>query len=246
MRIAGLFDIHGNLPALAAVLEGLANERVDVVVVGGDTAWGPLSGECIDLLAALPYELHWLMGNCDREVLAASDGVAGASEMATFTAERLTDQQLAVLRESNATVRLEDGEGRELLFCHGSPRADTDFVTRDSPGSRVLPMLEGSTGVVVGGHTHQQFDRVFDDRRFVNAGSVGLPYEGRRAAYWLLIGEDFQMRETLYDVDSAINALRATGFPLFDEVFGDSLITPIAPEKATKGLEEQAVSGESS
>src|SRR5713101_2517345 len=230
MRIAGLFDIHGNLPALAAVLEELANERVDVIVVGGDTAWGPMTGECIDLLAALPYELRWVMGNCDREVLAASDGVAGPSEMTTFTAERLTDQQLDLLRESKPTVRLDAGEGRELLFCHGSPRADTDFVTRASPVSRILPMLEGSTGVVIGGHTHQQFDRVFDGRRFLNAGSVGLPYEGRPKAYWLLIGEDFQMRKTQYDVVSAINALRVTGFPLFDEIFADSLITPIAPE----------------
>ncbi len=228
MRIAGLFDIHGNLPALAAVLEELAEERVDVVVVGGDTAWGPLTGECIDLLVPLPYELHWVMGNCDREVLAASDGLAGASDMTTFTAERLTDQQLDALRQSNTTVRLEDGEGSELLFCHGSPRADTDFVTRVSPVSRVLPMLGGVTDVVVGGHTHQQFDRVFDGHRFLNAGSVGLPCE------------------TLYDVDGALNALRATGFPLFDEIFGDSLITPVAPEKATQELEEQAVSSETS
>lgn len=205
---------------------------------------GPLTGECIDLLAALPYELHWVMGNCDREVLAASDGVGGASEMTIFTAERLTDRQLDLLRASKETVRLEDGERGELLFCHGSPRADTDFVTRDSPVSRVLPMLEGSTGVVVGGHTHQQFDRVFDDRRFVNAGIVGLPYEGRRGAYWLLIGEDFQLRATHYDVDRALNTLRATGFPLFDEIFADSLITPIAPEEATKDLEEQASSSE--
>ena len=125
MRIAGLFDIHGNLPALAAVVEEVANERVDVVVVGGDTAWGPLTGECIDLLRALPYKLHWVMGNCDREVLAASDGGADASDMTTFTAERLTEQQLAVLRESNPTVTLENGEfaRHRTTLEHGAPPA---------------------------------------------------------------------------------------------------------------------------
>ena len=244
MRIAALFDIHGNLPALEAVLNVLANERVDAVVVGGDTAWGPQTGECLDRLAALPHALHWVIGNCDRDVLHAAAGGVPANEMVRFTAEHLADRHLDLLHQSQRTVTLLTSDGGPLLFCHGSPRADTDVITRISPTSRVLPMLAGTNGIVIGGHTHQQFDRTFDGRRFLNGGSVGLPYEGKVNAYWLLIGDDFEMRHTPYDLDPAIDALRATGFPSFDDIFGDSLIAPASPEEATHALEEQAADGE--
>ena len=79
---------------------------------------------------------------------------------------------------------------------------------------------------------------------FLNGGSVGLPYEGKVNAYWVLIGDDFEMRHTPYDLDPAIDALRATGFPSFDDIFGDSLMAPASPEEATHALEEQAAGGE--
>jgi putative phosphoesterase len=245
MRIAALFDIHGNLPALDAVLNALANEQIDAVVVGGDTAWGPQTGECLDRLAPLPHELHWVIGNCDREVLHARAGGVPASEMVQFTAEHLTDRHFNLLHQSQPTVTLSTSDEQPLLFCHGSPRADTDVITRISPAARVLPMLAGTNGIVIGGHTHQQFDRTFDDRRFLNGGSVGLPYEGEPDAYWLLIGDDFEMRQTSYNVDQAIDAMRATGFPSFDDIFGDALIAPVSPEEATNALEEHAARGES-
>jgi putative phosphoesterase len=245
MRIAALFDIHGNLPALEAVINSLASEQIDAVVVGGDTAWGPQTGECLDRLAALPQELHWVIGNCDREVLDTRAGGVPASEMVQFTAEHLTDRHFDLLRRSQPTVTLSTSDEEPLLFCHGSPRADTDVITRISPAARVLPMLVGTNGIVIGGHTHQQFDRTFDGRRFLNGGSVGLPYEGEPDAYWLLIGDDFEMRQTSYNADEAIDAMRATGFPSFDPIFGDALIAPVSPEEATKALEEQAASADS-
>jgi diadenosine tetraphosphatase ApaH/serine/threonine PP2A family protein phosphatase len=165
--------------------------------------------------------------------------------MVQFTAEHLTDRHVDLLHQSQPTVTLRTADDEPLVFCHGSPRADTDFITRISPASRVLPMLAGTDGIVIGGHAHQQFDRTFDGRRVLNGGSVGLPYEGEPGAYWLLIGDDFEMRRTSYDVDRAIDALRATGFPTFDDIFGDSLIAPVSPEEATKALEGQAVGGES-
>jgi hypothetical protein len=76
----------------------------------------------------------------------------------------------------------------------------------------VRAALEGvSTPVVVGGHTHVQFDRVIGGRRLVNAGSVGLAYEGRPGAFWALLGPDVDLRRTDFDVEPMVAALEAIG-----------------------------------
>jgi diadenosine tetraphosphatase ApaH/serine/threonine PP2A family protein phosphatase len=85
-------------------------------------------------------------------------------------------------------------------------------------------------GVVVCGHTHRQFDRSAQRWRVINAGSVGMPYEGRRGAFWALLGPDVELRWTDYDVDSALERLRAGGFAGTDEMLLESLIEPTDPD----------------
>jgi putative phosphoesterase len=190
--VAALNDVHGNLPALEAVLAEVEREGVERVVSGGDLLSPPFAAECLERLLALGDRVDFVRGNADREAAGFEDVVAGWSLTA----------QLDV-----------DGLG-PVLFCHGSPRSDEEILTRVSPEERVAAALAGlEAGVVVGGHTHVQFDREVAGRRLVNAGSVGMPYEGRTGAFWALLGPDVELRRTEYDAGHMIAALEALGDP---------------------------------
>jgi diadenosine tetraphosphatase ApaH/serine/threonine PP2A family protein phosphatase len=88
------------------------------------------------------------------------------------------------------------------------------------------------------GHTHQQFDLRVGEQRVLNAGSVGMPYEGTAAAFWLLLGPDVELRRTDYDVPAAVEAMRATGMPDVDKLLlQESLIEPVDPDWVTRHFE---------
>jgi predicted phosphodiesterase len=251
MRVAALYDIHGNLPALRAVLAEAEQEGVEAFVIGGDVASGPLPGETIDQLMALSERAQFVCGNADREVVAAYDENRvefvdesdPAIRSAIFTASRVSSAHRDFMAEFAPTVTLDvEGLG-PTVFCHGSPRSDTEIITRATPKGRLREILAGvDEQVVVGGHTHQQFDRSIDKWRIVNAGSVGMPYEGRRGAYWALLGPDVELRRTEYDVERALSELRAGGFPDLDEMLKESLIDPMDPDEIAQFFERQAVS----
>jgi len=95
------------------------------------------------------------------------------------------------------TMRLEITGLGATLFCHGSPRSDEEILTAITPPKRLDPMLDGvREEVIVCGHTHIQFDRRLGDRRLVNAGSVGMPWEGEAGlACWALLGPDGLVRD---------------------------------------------------
>src|SRR5437763_976720 len=83
---------------------------------------------------------------------------------------------------------------------------------------RARVLAEAGAGVVVGGHTHRQFDRRAGGRRMINAGSVGRPYEHGPGAYWLRLGPGVALRRTPYDTAAADAAFRAVGYPAADLV----------------------------
>lgn len=254
MVIAALYDIHGNLPALRAVLAAAEAEGAEKFVIGGDVAGGPLPRETIDHLMALGERAYFVRGNGDREIVEAFDaGSTGLSDehdpaqrSAIFVAAEISRAQRDFLAGFPETVRLDlDGLGR-ALFCHGSPRSDSEIITRVTPDERLREILGGvDERIVVGGHTHQQFDRTIDDWRLINAGSVGIPYEGRPGAYWALLGRDVELRRTEYDLDEALSELRAGGFPDLDEMLKESLVDPIDPREVSEFFERQAQSARS-
>jgi predicted phosphodiesterase len=215
LRVAALYDIHGNLPALDAVLAELP--EVDAIVVGGDVLPGPLARETLDRLASLP-NTHYVMGNGDR------DSAREFPEVASWP----------------ATVTLDvDGLG-PVLFCHGSPRSDVEMITILTGEERLAPMLEGvEERVIVGGHTHRQFDRSLLGRRIVNAGSIGLPYEGVAGAFWALLGPGVELRRTDYDVPAAVEVLTAAGGKAV-EYLKESLIEPTDPDEVAAYFEGSA------
>ena len=226
MQVAALYDVHGNLPALDAVLAEIP-EGVSILV-GGDVAAGPWPAETLERLRALGDRVHWIRGNADREVWEDARGMA-PPEMTDFVRARLSEEQLDFLRPMPLTETLAiDGLGR-VLFCHATPRDDEEILTRISPDDRWASALAGvDADVVVCGHTHVQFERPVDGVRLVNAGSVGMPYETEPGAYWALLGPDVALRRTPY----AAGDIASTGWPLEWPSAG--------PEEATEVFEQMS------
>jgi putative phosphoesterase len=189
VRVAALYDIHGNLSALEAVL---AEVDADVIVVGGDTVLGPQPAETLERLRSLDGDVRFIRGNADREVYEDNPGFA-PPEALEHVREQLSAEQVEFLRSLPLTVTV----GR-VLFCHATPRNDEEIFTAISPDERWGEALAGvDADVVVCGHTHVQFDRRIGDIRLVNAGSIGMPYEHEPGAYWALLdGTDVELRRT--------------------------------------------------
>jgi predicted phosphodiesterase len=250
MRIAALYDIHGNLPALEAVLAEVELLDVDVIVVGGDVAPGAMTPHAIARLRALGDRARFVMGNGDREVVEALDADPPPDPEASDPLTRILAAEVARLDRADRdflaafepAVRLEADDVGPTLFCHGSPRSDTEIITQVTPPERLRPMLDGvAEPTVVCGHTHHQFTLRIDDRTVLNAGAVGMPYQGVAAAFWLLLGPDVQMRRTDYDIDGALEALRATGAPDVDEMMlQESLVTPALAADVARFFEDMA------
>ena len=245
-RVAALYDIHGNLPALEAVLAEVDELGADAIVVGGDVALGPLPRETLERLMSLDERALFVRGNADRalvEEAAAPPREDDAWAARTrWVAEQVADAQrefLATLLPGNAVLEI-DGLG-PTLFCHASPRSDEEILTRATPESRLREALGAvREAVVVCGHTHVQFDRALAGVRIVNAGSVGMPYEREPGAYWALLGPDVELRRTPYDVAAAAGRMRASGFPEADEFVREFVLSPATPEEATEAFERMA------
>jgi putative phosphoesterase len=200
VRVAALYDVHGNLPALEAAL---AEVDADLILVGGDVAAGAWPSDTLERLRGLGERVRFIRGNADRELTEPpKPGRVGGPppDVMQFVRERLSQEQLSFLAALPLVESVEvDGLGR-VLFCHATPRDDEELLTRISPDDRWREALAGvEEPVVVCGHTHTQFDRRVDDIRVVNSGSVGMPYEHEPGAYWTLLGPDVAFQRTEYE-----------------------------------------------
>jgi putative phosphoesterase len=246
VRIAVLADIHGNLPALRAVLDELDREPVDAIVVAGDVVGGPLVRETLELLAARREPTRWVRGNCEREAVAVYDGAPvsadPAGRAAAWSAQALDSRWRDELAAWPISLGLDD-----VRFCHGSPRRDDEILTRATPDDVLTEALaDVAEPLIVGGHTHQQMVRnVRGAVTYANAGSVGMPYEGRPAAFWMIVEDGAPaMRETTYDLSEAVQELRASGFADVEEQLGSSLLDPTDPDWVAAFFEHGAGRGE--
>ena len=240
MRVAALYDIHANIHALEATLRDVDELGVDLIVIGGDVAWGPFPLETIERLRALGDRALFVRGNADREVAWRLTEGLGPEEAAVtgWCADRIDAEDRAFLMSFPEAQILEvDGLG-PARFCHGSPRSDEEKITPATPDRRLRGILDGvAERAVVCGHTHMQFDRMLDGWRVVNAGSIGMPYEGRRGAFWALLGPDVDLRCTPYDFEEAARAMHSTGCPRVEEIFASGVLDPETPEAAIAAFE---------
>ena len=182
-----------------------------------------------------------IRGNGEREVAAAVGAPAPAPDdpatvTAAHTAAELGDARARALGELPLTLEL-DG----VLYCHATPRSDEELLTRISPAERWEAALSGVTArLVVAGHTHQTDDRTVGDVRFINAGSVGMPYEGDGAARWLWVAEGVpEARTTQYDATGAGRRMLEAGWPDERSIVA-SLIDPVPAIEITRFFEDHA------
>lgn len=231
MRIAALYDIHGNLPALEAVLADVRAAAVDHVLIGGDVLPGPMPRECLDVLHGLGTPTTFIMGNGDRETLATRRGQMGAiippsfHEAMRWNAAQLTDRDETVISAWPLTQTMRvDGVG-DVLFCHATPRNDTEIFTEVTAAEKLTPIFDPlDVDLLVCGHTHIQFDRMVGATRVVNAGSIGMPFE-EPGAYWLLLGPRVELKKTSYDLAAAADRVRKTAYPQAEQCASGNILT---------------------
>jgi putative phosphoesterase len=224
-KVAVIADVHGNAPALAAVLAEIERERPDLIVSCGDFTWGPLPVETFDLVQGL--NARFVRGNADRAVLERRS----ETDLERWMQEHHSPEMRAFLETFEEQFALEvEGLG-PVRFCHGSPRSDGECVTPETPEERVRELSAGiSEHVIVSAHVHIQFDREAAGVRMVNPGSVGLPYEGKPGAYWAMLGPDVEHRRTEYDLERTLALYRASERPGIDEIV-EMMVNPPEPRE---------------
>ena len=218
MRIAALYDVHGNVPALEAVLADVDREQTDAIVYGGNLFLGPQPAETAELVRSV--EAGFVRGNCDRE---PDD----------WTRSKLDDETIAWSQGWPLTVELEG-----VLYCHAAPKDDMRPILTDaSPPERFDEALEGvDARLVVAGHTHMHFKR----GRWVNAGSVGWAAEDEVAAFWAIVSDDVEFRSTPFDVERAASEILASGWPEAESFVAENIRTAQSRAEATAYFESLA------
>lgn len=242
MRLAALYDIHGNLPALEAVLQAVAKADVDQVLVGGDVVLGPMSGECLDRLASLTVPLQFIKGNCEVAVLQQTEGKLtnrlpdSVLEDIRWTAQNLSPEQVKMMADWPFQIKMEVRGLGNLLFCHATPRDVNENFTPLSSSERLTAIFDKvESDIVICGHTHMQFELRTGHHRVVNAGSVGMPF-GKPGAYWLLIGDDIEFCHTPYDLEAAARRIKQTDYPHKIEFAENNILNPPSEEFMAKTL----------
>ena len=247
MRAAAIYDIHGNLPALEAVLDQIAREHVDRIVVGGDVVCGPMTAEVMERLLQMKTPIDFIKGNAEDSVLTE---MAGADHPVPFPEPiraviRWEAGQLARFRSLMAgwpmTLRHAiDGLG-DVLFCHATPRDLNEIFLPSTPESALVPIFEAAhADVVVCGHTHMPFDRMIGRVRVVNAGSVGMPFAAP-GAYYVLLGPGVEPRHLLYDLPGAAARVSATAYPQAQEFADKYILDPPSTASMTAVFEKFAI-----
>ena len=191
MRVAALYDVHGMRTPLEAVLADVERAQVDTILFGGDIFCGPLPRETHELVRDVAGA-QFVRGNCERDP-------------DEWLSAQLGDEAVEWARAWPRTLDL-DG----VLYCHATPQSEDPILTEASAPERFEQALAGvDARLVVAGHTHIQFRR----DRWVNAGSVGMPYEGDVAAFWTIVSDDVEFRRTDFDVERAIAEVEGSSWP---------------------------------
>jgi putative phosphoesterase len=222
VKVAALYDIHGMSHALDAVLDEVESDGFDCVLFGGDLIVGPFPEVVVSRARELDGA-RFVRGNAERE--------PGEWDRA-----RLRGDDLRWLAEWPFSESIDD-----VLYCHATPQDDTSITTVFTPDDVLHASFGGvDESVVVIGHTHHQFERRAGDVRVVNAGSVGMPYEGEVAAFWLAVDDgEPSFRKTAFDVERAIADIRASGWPTAEEFVIENMVGGIPRDEAAHYFENK-------
>ena len=231
VRIALISDIHGNLPALDAVLDDLKRQELDRVICLGDICFGPQAHECLERVRAL--ECPVILGNWDSwsiDGFPPAENPVGTKlyEIGAWWAKLLTEDDRAFVRTFAPTLEVPLGNGSRMLCFHGSPRSFSDWIFATTPDDELEDEFSGiDATVLAGGHTHLQMLRRFGESMIVNPGSVGQPFSQWwpreiRIAHWAEYGivdltsdeqVAFELRRVPFDLEALLTLLAESGMP---------------------------------
>lgn len=218
MVLAALYDIHGNLPALEAVLDELGSYPIDQIIIGGDILPGPMPLECLQRIANVSVPVRYIIGNGEEAVLNASRGLdisyfpEQAQKVIRWCADQLNTETLGEISNWSGTITVNQSH-KNILFCHATPDSTTDiFTKRTSPDKFPQSIINALENIIICGHTHMQFDITRGSKRIINAGSVGMPF-GAPGAYWLLIDAQVHLMKTHYNYTEAANIIQKSSYP---------------------------------
>jgi len=236
VRVGFIADIHGNLPALDAVLAELERQEVERIVCLGDVAVGPEPRASLARVRNLGCPV--VLGNWDAAFLGQSPTPVAAAESDTTSivnaihawwGAQLSDDDRTYLGSFTPQLELAI-DGVQALCFHGSPRSYDDWIFSTTPDDDLLPMFgDERPQLLLGGHTHVQLARRWGSSLIVNPGSVGLPFlawwpERVRVAPWaeyaIVTADDGRLHvdlcRTTFDVDSFLRFSRTSGMPHAD------------------------------
>lgn len=227
MRVAVITDIHGNLPALAAVLARIEAMGVEQVYCGGDlVGYGPHPNEVCRLIErrAIPtihgnydYAIGRDLDDCGCAYITPHDRELGQRSV-EWTLAHTDDDSKAFMRGLPFDLRFAMGPTRVRLV-HGSPRKVNEYLFEDKPASLYERLAgQADADVLVFGHTHKPWVREYGGVLFVNCGSVGKPKDGDpRAAFAVLETTDEGLAVTIervdYDARAVAREVEASGLP---------------------------------
>jgi predicted phosphodiesterase len=246
MRIAALYDIHGNYPALEAVVQELHIAKPDKVVIGGDIVSGPMPNETMKCLMELGNDVVWVLGNGDVDVSERkingniNNSLSEQAKVITEWVANIIDESMARFLISlpiNHFIR--DDKLGMIGFCHATPNDYNYVFTPVTPNGEVKKVFNNEMeGYFICGHTHIQFEKTIDNLKIVNAGSVGMPFSEEHGAEWLLLENGvIRFMKTKYDIDLAKKQIKQTTYPFKDEFIETNVINPKRPEEMIPFLE---------
>jgi putative phosphoesterase len=227
VRLALISDIHGNLPALDAVLEEIAQEDVDEILCLGDVAVGPQPAETLERVRELGCPV--VLGNWDAYFVKGfppqkTEIGRQLVEMGEWWAGQLSPEHRAFIETFVGEIRRAG-----LVAFHGSPRSYEDFIYATTPDPELSQMLDGTRApMMAAGHTHFAMVRHYDGALLVNPGSVGLPFAKQEAvmrispwAEYAIVDSSHgrlsvDLRRTDFDVESLLALIKTSGMPHAD------------------------------
>jgi Icc-related predicted phosphoesterase len=217
LKVAALYDVHGNVHALEAVVAELGDE--DVVLFGGDLVSGPFPRKTLDLARSVP-NAEFVLGNAD--LLTKYLPRPEWEESRRWVEAQFEREQVDWLAGRPFSWSCDD-----TLYVHANPVDVDQIVTERTADDRVRELIRDvREHRVVTGHVHMQFERLIDATRWVGVGSVGMPYADRPGAYWALVRPDgVEFRRTEYDLERAADAIRTSGYPGAEEFAAENVVT---------------------
>jgi predicted phosphodiesterase len=211
VRDAVLFDVHGNLAALDAVLAEARAEGFDRLLFGGDLVlFGPEPAACVDRLRGLGEPLVAIKGNTDRYVTDRQQDIAQ-------WADALGEDRLAWLDALPAQLALPE---HDALLVHATPRGDEEMLMPETPAAEAAAMLTGvGQHTLLCGHVHIQYRRAVAGHEVINPGSVGMPLDGDPRAAWAVVSDGhLELRRISYDVEAVADRVEREDGPFADMV----------------------------